>query len=210
MVDRVGRRGVMAIIVAVIAVGTILSVAQRTGGGPGVSDVDRTYLVVLARHVRHEGALAAIAAARTSDPAGRDLAADVSRRASARADELDAAVRRWGIDDDRASRLFTAATGDIPNLTGVPVFSCSLQHRPVDDLGQIDAANPTEVSARWAQLAMTSAIEGLNLSKTTDGRLHAARDVAAGNDRWHREVLASLAPLLPETDRAMVRRAQLP
>jgi hypothetical protein len=202
MVDRVVRRVVMTIIVVVVAGGTILTVVQRTRAGANVSDVDRTYVVVLARHVRHEAALAAAAETRASDPAGRDLAADVTRRASARADELDALVRRWGIDD--------ASAADPVTITGVPVFSCSLQHRPVDDLGQINAAIPTEVSARWAQLAMTSAIEGRNLSKTTEARLVAARDVAVGNDRWHREVLASLAPLLPETDRAMVQRAQVP
>jgi hypothetical protein len=57
---------------------------------------------------------------------------------------------------------------------------------------------------------MTSALEGLNLSKTTDGVLGAARDIAAANDHWHRDVLADLAPLLPETDRALARRGRQP
>jgi hypothetical protein len=57
---------------------------------------------------------------------------------------------------------------------------------------------------------MTSAIEGLNASKSADGMLGAARDIARANDHWHWDVLADLAPLLPETDRALARRGLLP
>lgn len=204
------RRGVIAVIVVALGAALTIAVAGVGEGGRSISEADRSFVVVLARHVRHEAALAGAAAARATDPSGRDLAADVTRRASSRADALDGVLRDWRVTDDAAAGLFAVATADIPVIKGVPVFACSLQHRPVDDLGQIDAAAPSAVSARWAQLAMTSAIEGLNLSKTADGLLGAAREIAAANDRWHRDVLAGLAPLLPETDRAMVRRAQQP
>ena len=199
----VTRAGMLALLLAVLAACGVSPTASA-------SAADRDYVVVLSRHVRHEADLANRAAARTTDAGGRDLALAVAARAASTADHLDGVLAAWRVSPADADRLFAVATADIPDVRGTPVYGCSL-HGPVDDVGQIDAAAPSDVVARWAQIEMTSALEGLQLSVTAGDQIGAAaRAHGASVDAMLRAVLRTIAPLLPRSDQALARAGGQP
>jgi hypothetical protein len=201
----VARRPLLSVALGSVLLFALAGCGQRDAARTA-SAADQRYVVVVERHVRHEQDLAAAAAARASDEAGRALASTVQAEAAQRAADLTAIRRGWAISDLDAARIFAEATDGRTEITGTPVYGCSL-HGPIDDIGQVGAADPTSASGRWARLAMTSTVEGLQLTRTAGEALDGgARDVATRTDHWHRSVLARLAPMLPESDRAYVLR----
>ena len=183
---------------AVLALAVVLSsTAGCSSSSAHASDRDKTYVVVLDRHVRHEADLAAL----VSDP----IAAGVRARAAAAADQLDRVLVGWRVSAQDASARFATATAAIPQTTGKPVYGCSL-HGPIDDVGQVRAALAADAAPTWARLAMTAALEGLQLSATARDQLgpDALRQGQAA-DALQRTILEQVAPLLPATDQRMAR-----
>ena len=162
-------------------------------GSHTASAAERSAVVVLSRHVRHQADLASLTAARATGTDGGAIAQAAASKTSAVAAELDAVLASWHVSTAEADRLFAVATAGIPDVTGVPMYACSLRG-PIDDVGQLDAASPAQVGQRWAQLTMTSAIEGLRLASDAH---------TASFDSVQRDLLRDVAPLLPVTDRRL-------
>ncbi len=188
---------VVRVVALVVAVVVAVALVGSSGGHTAVGDADKTFVVVLARHVRHEADLAS----RVRDP----TAVDVAARAGSAADQLDALLRSWRVTSAEADARFASATADVPKVTTNVVYGCSL-HGRIDDVGQIETAPADQATATWARLAMTGALEGLQLSATAGDHVGGeARRQGATSDALQRRILDAIAPLLPITDQRLAR-----
>jgi hypothetical protein len=186
------------------------------GGGSGTarsgSDADRRHVAVLARHVRHQGELAAAATARLPmvDAEAAAVAKQLSADATAQADALEGLLRSWGVDSTAEADLFAGAVGVGSVAPGTIVYGCSLAGL-LDDVSQVQQVEPARLALRFSQLVMTSAVEARQLAETDRVNVSTTTtERVAPIDRWEQDVLVSVAPWLPATDRAYAERGGEP